>query len=49
MGAIDANNHNAIENASLREKINHLNSIIEAKNETIRVLMKILDDNGIKI
>lgn len=48
-GAIDANNHNAIENASLREKINHLNSIIEAKNETIRVLMKILDDNGIKI
>lgn len=34
---------------SLKESISHLNAILEAKNETIRVLMKILDDNGIKI
>lgn len=34
---------------SLKESISHLNAILEAKNETIRILMKILDDNGIKI
>lgn len=34
---------------SLKENISHLNATLEAKNETIRILMKILDDNGIKI
>lgn len=34
---------------SLKESISHLNAILEAKNETIRILMKILDDNGIKV
>lgn len=48
-GSTDKNNPFVIENASLREKVNNLNSIIDAKNETIRILMKILDDNGIKI
>ena len=34
---------------SLKENISHLNATLDAKNETIRLLMKILDDNGIKI
>lgn len=34
---------------SLKENISHLNATLDAKNETIRILMKILDDNGIKI
>ena len=34
---------------SLKDNISHLNAILDAKNETIRILMKILDGNGIKI
>lgn len=49
IGRIDPNNHNSIEIASLKETINCLNSIIDAKNLTIRALKKMLGDNGIKI
>lgn len=48
-GSLDMINKKDGEINSLKESISHLNAILEAKNETIRILMKILDDNGIKI